>query len=438
MGEEGTRIDKGVMTDTAKSDSAKPLMSRRLLLFMGAMILANISGHMYQGLLPLYVQELGAGVVQVGLFFTLSSVVPLAFQIFGGWLSDAIGRLQAIAIGSLAGLSGYLIYVLAPSWEWLLIATAAGAMGSAFVAPSYLAFIAEESTEATRGRVYGLSTTLFMVVGIIGPPAGGYLSENYGFRLMFLAAGALYLTATVVRIMMARRANREADGPRERPRLSDLKKSLLAMAGLVAAGGVVTWIMISDGVRDIAFTMAFQLEPLYMQNLMGLTNTQIGWLASISSLTTMILMTPAGWLSDKKGERIGIVGGFAIIAAALALFVNTRVFAGFALVWILYGVGGAMIEPAYSALISKVVPEQLRGTAFGLFATSIGLISLPAPYIGGQLWDRFGPRTPFYVPLVATLVLIPVMWTKFKLQPADRAVPGESAAISPELPGPPG
>jgi MFS family permease len=424
------------MTDTAKSDSNRPLMSRRLLLFMGAMILANISGHMHQSLLPLYVQELGAGVVQVGLFFTLSSVVPLAFQIFGGWLSDAIGRLQAIAIGSLAGLSAYLVYVLAPSWEWLLIATAAGAMGSAFVAPSYLAFIAEESTESTRGRVYGLSTTLFMIVGVIGPPAGGYLSENYGFKFMFLAAGALYLAATLVRIIMARRASREVDAPAERPKLSDLKKSLLAMAGLVMAGGVVTWIMISDGVRDIAFTMAFQLEPLYMQNLMGLTNTQIGWLASMSSLTTMILMTPAGWLSDKRGERVGIVGGFAIIAAALAVFVNTQVFAGFALVWVLFGVGSAMIEPAYSALISKVVPERLRGTAFGLFATSIGLVSLPAPYIGGQLWDRFGPRTPFFVPLVTTLLLLPIMWIKFKLQPSDRVASGESTVASPELPDP--
>jgi MFS family permease len=426
------------MKDETASDPSRPLMSRRLLLFMGAMILANISGHMHQSLLPLYVQELGAGIVQVGLFFTLSSVVPLAFQIFGGWLSDAIGRLQAIAIGSLAGLSAYLVYIMAPSWEWLLIATAAGAMGSAFVAPSYLAFIAEESTEATRGRVYGLSTTLFMVVGIVGPPAGGYLSEQHGFRFMFLAAGALYLAATLVRIIMARRASRESGSRRVRPKLSDLKKSLLAMGGLVVAGGVVTWIMISDGVRDIAFTMAFQLEPLYMQNLMGLTNSQIGWLASLSSLTTMILMTPAGWLSDKKGERVGIVGGFAIIAAALAVFVNTQVFAGFALVWVLYGVGSAMIEPAYSALISKVVPEKLRGTAFGLFATSIGLVSLPAPYIGGQLWERFGPRTPFYVPLVTTLLLLPIMWIKFKLQPSDRALSGEGAVVAPELSKPSG
>jgi MFS family permease len=101
-----------------------PLLTRRLLLFMGTMILANISGHMYQPLLPLYLQELGAAVGQVGLFFTLGAIAPLAFQILGGWSSDSIGRLQAITIGSLAGVLGYFVYVFAPSWEWLLMATA--------------------------------------------------------------------------------------------------------------------------------------------------------------------------------------------------------------------------------------------------------------------------------------------------------------------------
>ncbi|MGA9348382.1 MAG: hypothetical protein WBW48_06195 [Anaerolineae bacterium] len=63
---------------------------------------------------------------------------------------------------------------------------------------------------------------------------------------------------------------------------------------------------------------------------------------------------------------------------------------------------------------------HLRGTAFGLVSTSIGLISLPAPYIGAVLWERFAPQVPFYVPLVATLLMLPVMWVKFKL-PADES-----------------
>ena len=53
----------------------------------------------------------------------------------------------------------------------------------------------------------------------------------------------------------------------------------------------------------------------------------------------------------------------------------------------------------------------------GLFSTSIGIISLPAPYLGAMLWKRFAPQFPFYLPLVATL-LLPIMWLKFKLPPA--------------------
>jgi DHA1 family multidrug resistance protein-like MFS transporter len=397
-----------------------PLLTSRLKLFMGTMILANIAGHMHQPLLPLYVQELGADVGQVGLFFTLGAVAPLLFQIFGGWLSDSIGRLQAIAIGSLAGVAGYFVYVLAPSWPWLLLATVTGAMAVSFVAPSYMAFIAEESTEKTRGRVYGLSSSLFMIVGVVGPPIGGYLSQYLSFKAMFLAAGVLYTIATVIRLFMARDAQRSEAESREKPTLANLKASLAAMGGLVLAGGVVTWIFLSDGVRDVTFSLSFQLLPLYMQNLMGLSYVQISWLSSIHALVNMAILTPAGWLSDKKGERIGIVAGFALIAVALAVFLNSRVFAGFAVVWALFGMGGALIDPAYNSLVSKVVPKRLRGTAFGLLSTSIGLISLPAPYIGAMMWERFAPQVPFYVPLVATLLTLPIIWFKFRL-PADRA-----------------
>ena len=280
-----------------------PLMTRRLLLFMATMILANTAGHMHRTLLPLYVQELGAGVGQVGLFFTLSAIAPLLFQILGGWLSDAIGRLQAIAIGSVAGVAGFGVFIVAPSWEWLLLATAAGAVSTSFVAPSYMAFVAEESSEETRGRVYGLSSSLFMIVGIVGPPLGGYLSQYLGFRAMFTVAGALYTIATVIRLVMARDAQREEQKSRERASFDHLKASLGTMAGLILGGGIVTWIFLSDGVRDVTFGMAFQLLPLYLQNLMGLTNVQIGWLSSIHALCTMLFLAPAGWLSDRRGFR---------------------------------------------------------------------------------------------------------------------------------------
>ena len=68
----------------------QPLLTPLLRRFMFAMVLANIAGSMYSILLPIYLTELGASMVQVGLVFTLSSVVILILQIFGGWISDSI------------------------------------------------------------------------------------------------------------------------------------------------------------------------------------------------------------------------------------------------------------------------------------------------------------------------------------------------------------
>lgn len=396
------------------------LLSPALRLFIFTMILANVSGRMVTPLLPLYLQSLGASVARVGLFFTLGAIVPLAFQILGGWVSDSLGRLPAIAIGSLFGSVGFIAFALAPSWEWLLIGAIGDGLSTVFVAPSYGAFIAEQSTEDTRGRVYGITDALFIVVGVIGPPLGGYLAQSRGFKPMFVVAAALYLTATAIRLLMARHARRTESARRPGLTLGGLKINLLAMGGLVTAGGVVTWILISDGMRDLVWRLSEQLGPLYWRNQGGLSLAEIGWLPSLSSFTAMLLAGPAGWLSDKKGERVGIVGGFALIVAGLAVFLQGRAFTVFAAAEVLFGLGMALIGPAYNSLISKAVPENLRGTAFGLFWTSLGVISLPVPYVGALLWERLGPQVPFYVPMVAIALTLPILWVKLK-PPAAQA-----------------
>jgi MFS family permease len=182
------------------------LINRTLMVFLVAMISANIASQMGQPLMSLYVQSLGANVQQVGLLFTITSIVPLAFQILGGFVSDSIGRLQAIAIGSLAGIAGYALYIVAPTWQWLILAQGVSSLAGCFVAPSFRAFVAEQSSEEMRARTFALSESIYMITGVVGPPIGGIVSENYGYRAMFATAAALYGAATVIRIAMARSA----------------------------------------------------------------------------------------------------------------------------------------------------------------------------------------------------------------------------------------
>ncbi|GAG76656.1 unnamed protein product, partial [marine sediment metagenome] len=87
-------VGKITKTQEIQQKSA-PLISRKMLLFMVAMVLANTGGSMYGPLLPLYLKSLNASVVQIGLFFTLSQIVPLALQILGGWIRIRWGACAA-------------------------------------------------------------------------------------------------------------------------------------------------------------------------------------------------------------------------------------------------------------------------------------------------------------------------------------------------------
>lgn len=396
-----------------------PLLSPVLITFMIAMILANLGGNMYGPLLSLYLEDLGATVTQIGLFYTLSQVVPLVLQILGGWVSDSLGRLRAIAIGSLFGTAGALILVGSTNWGWVLLASAVGAAAGALVGPSFDAFIAEKSSEHNRARVFGLSQTLYGIVAVIGPPAGGWIVENYGFKTMLWAAAGLYIVAMIIRIAMAWSGKHDTVAyERSALNFAGLKKNLGAMFGLLFAGGVITWILITDGVRDISFGMSMNFLSLYMEQIAALNISTIGVLNGVFGLFMMAFMLPGGWLADKKGERLGIILGFFMhflslgtIALAPPASPVWVYFTGFAVA----GAGVGLIAPAYQSLISKVVPAHLRGTAFGLFSSSLGLISLPAPYLGSLLWKGISPQFPFAVTAVVSLLAIVPVWLKFKV-----------------------
>jgi MFS family permease len=419
----------------------QPLLSGILILFLTAMIFANIGGSMYDGLMPLYLKELDADIAQIGLFFTLAQVVPLFLQILGGWVSDSLGRLRAIAIGSVFGVLGYIPLVLADTWEWLLLSYAVGAVARSLVGPSFDAFIAEHSSEHNRGKVYGISQAIFMIVAVVGPPLGGFMAGTYGFKLMLAMAGTFYFIAMLMRLSMAREAAKgdKANGEHKKLSFTSLKTNLGAMFGLVFGGGLITWMLITDGLRDVSFQFSGNLFPVYMQEIGGLSYQQIGWVTSMFGLCMMLSTIPGGWLSDKAGERVGIALGMILMSASLFLLVNIP--AGPSYQWMYYvgwgmaGLGAGVSGPAYQSLISKAVPQKLRGLAFGLFSTSLGVISLPAPWIGGQMWQRFGPTVPFMVTATAILLSVIPIWLKFKLpktveQPEEEVTVEDNVAVA--------
>jgi MFS family permease len=402
--------------------SGKPLLNSNLRWFLAGMILANIAGQMLYSMLSLYMVNLGAQVAEVGLVFTLASLVPMALQIFGGWLSDTIGRLRVIALGSSIAVFGYLIITLASSWEWVLLGLSVEYISNSVVGPSFGAYISEQSDETQRGRVFGLTSSIYMTVTVIGPALAGFLVFRFNFKLMMGIALAFYAAATVLRLWMATAEHFAAVKDAQRPTWVGFKTQVSAVFAMLFAGGIVTWIWLTDAIGDTSSNLVSQLTPIYFAEIGHINVEQIGYLNAILGLAIIAASPLAGRLVDRFSERASILAGFFSQALGLTLFLLMQSFSGFALAMVFIGAGVGCLVPGFDSLISKVVPDEKRGLAFGLFGTTLGILSLPMPWIGAQLWERFTPQTPYLFVIAACLISMPIVWSRFRL-PAREAQP---------------
>jgi MFS family permease len=398
------------------SDKTKAILNKNLRWFLLAMILANIAGQMAYSMLSLYLINLGATVGQVGLVFTVASLVPMVLQIFGGWFSDTVGRLRAIAVGSSFAVFGYLLFFISPSWQWVMFGLCVEYISNSFVGPSFGAYIAEQSSQTSRGRVFGVTRGIYMVVTVIGPILAGFLAYHFDFKLMLLVAFVFYALATAVRIWMARAERFKPERMPEKPTWNGLIVQMKAMFGLLFAGGILTWIWITDAIGDTSYNLTGELFPIYLEQVGMLTVAQIGMLGSVWGIANITGSFLGGWLTDKRSEREIIAGGFLLVALGWATTVLAKSLPAFIGSRIIFGLGVGLLMPSYDSLISKVVPEDKRGLAFGFFGTSLGILSLPMPWIGAQLWEHFTPQTPFWITTAACAISIPIAWKKFILK----------------------
>lgn len=415
-------MDTKEISETLPQEVTRPkrILSNTLIVFMVAMVFANIASQMYATMLPLYLKYLGADVVQIGIFFTVSQIVPLVLQVLGGWVSDTIGRLHSVAIGSLIGLGAFISPIFVPTWQWLYLSESLNAVTRSLVGPSFGAFIAEETPIEHRGKVYGITDTIYTVVTVIGPPLAGWLADNYGFRVMLAVSASIYIVATTIRLILAKVAGkRRNEQAREKLNFNSFKINFKTIFALVTTGGLLTWLLLTDGVRDIAFSLSFTLLPVYLEEIGGMSLQQIGWLTSFFGIAMMITTIPAGWLADKTGEGITIALGFFLDFIAMILLILSDTFLSYAGAWAVFGIGAGLMSPAYQSLLSKALPERLRGTGFGLIHASLGIFSLPAPVIGSYIWKTISPEAPFYFTAVIALLTVVPALLKFKLTQRD-------------------
>ncbi|OGO13008.1 MAG: hypothetical protein A2Z66_05675 [Chloroflexi bacterium RBG_13_66_10] len=363
--------------------------------------------------IPVYLRSLGADVAQVGFFFSISAIAPVLLMVLGGWLSDTMGRLLSFYIGCVAGGLAFIVYAISPTWEFALLAPPLQAISYSLIRPSYRAYIADHTRPDNRGRVFAIAEMASNVTWIFGGPLGGFIAHNFGFYSLFLFTSTGGIAAATLAVFLITRAGGvSSDVSQEKPSFAAFRTSMLQMTRVLLSGGLVTWLLITDGIRDVAFRMSFELMPVYLRDEQGLSLQQIGLLDGIFGVVLVLAGYPAGWLTDRASERVALVSGLVSVLASRIAFASATGFFGFAVSWSLLAIGVALMDPPIQSLIAKAVPKGLRGITIGLLSTSWGFLSLPSPWIGGLLWTYFGPKVPFLATVaLGSLALVPA-WIK--------------------------
>lgn len=396
------------------SNAAAPrFLTRRNVIFLLGIGLGEASMSMSMVQVPVYLRELGASITDVGIFFTISLAFPILVRIFGGWLADTIGQLRVIFLGSLAGILTFAVYAAAPTWQAALLAPALLAVTTALTFPAFYSYIAAQSQESARGRAYGLAQTIRNLAWVVAPPLGGFLAQSFGYRSMFATASAFFGLAAVIFVLLIRSGRPVSLSGRPKP--TTLRASLGQLVGMVLAGGLLTWLLVIDALRGIGAKLSFDLMPVYLSDIGGISAQGIGVLDGIYGLSLLATVYPAGWLVDKTRESVGLALGFVIVAVGALIFPFSAGFAGFAASWMLLAVGEGFIEQSGVSLVSRAVPEHLRGITFGFLVTSLSIFSLPAPWLGSQAWTRLGHQVPFLLSAAVVGVMAIPAWLKLGL-----------------------
>ncbi|QQR76070.1 MAG: MFS transporter [Holophagales bacterium] len=365
--------------------------------------------------IPAIGRDLHASAVTLNWVVTAYLVASAACLLPFGRLADLVGRRRIFLLGTLAQTTFLLAAAFAPSVSWLvalrLLQGAAGAMAFA----TSMALLVAAFPAAERGRVLGIGTAAVYVGLSLGPPLGGFITQQLGWRAVFLVNAAI---GALLAAVLSRSGAKESEARTDER--FDLGGAALYAFGLAALiGGLSTvktipparWAIVAGAlaltafvVRDLAaaqpilalrlfrgavfafsnlaallnyaatFAVGYLLS-LYLQGVRGLSAREAG-LVLLAQPVVMALLSPAaGRLSDRLEPRRVASLGMALSAAGLALFVGlgeTTPLAWVVAGLLLLGTGfGLFSSPNSNAVMSAVGARD-----YGVASATLGTMRL--------------------------------------------------------------
>jgi MFS family permease len=386
-----------------------PKLPRNVWVMTATSFLTDISSEMIVNLMPLFLSNvLGVGTALIGLIDGIAETTASLMKLYSGGLSDKLGKRKWLAVAGygLSTVAKPFLY-FASSWGWVLGVRFADRIGKGIRTAPRDALLAGSIDEKQRGLAFGLHRAGDTAGAFIGlaiaalviyfSQQGATLLTRETFQTIVLISFIPALLAVLVLALLARDIQSE-------------KKSSLPVFSLAGLDKRFKLFLLAS----ILFTLGNSSDAFIILRGQerGLSLLQILFMMMTFNAVYSLLSGPLGALSDKIGRRKLIFGGW--------LF-YTLVYFGFSLaqtgtqVWVLFGLYGvfyALTEGNAKAFVADLVPDEMRGRAYGLYHAALALTAFPASLIAGLLWQGFGawpgfgPSAPFIFGALMSLAAV--------------------------------
>jgi MFS family permease len=356
----------------------------------------------------LYVTALGADPVQLGSLRSVGNAVGAIASLPAGWLIDAYSLKKMFLVGTtLIGASAAL-YFIAPHWTYLYAAVILYYVGARVICTSCTVTCAGELANEERATGRGLCRTLSSIVALVTPIFAAWIVSISGginvtgLRPIYAVQVAVFALTFVFLVAWLRDPVVENASLKHRPRWADF-------ADIFRQGPDVVRLMFTMALMELPWSISWPFMPLFAHQFKEADEFVLGSIAVAMSIVPLCASIPIGRLADRHGRKRLL---FAIAPAAYAanlclIFATGR--SMLLLSGLLFGFNSISMALA-SAMAAEIMPQQQMGRWIGIVSLVRGLLSIPAPLIGGLIWDHLGPPYVFVVTIaIDLLVRLPLL-----------------------------
>ena len=356
----------------------------------------------------IYIRELGASPVELGAVNSASGLSSTIISLPLGYFQDrySVRRIFLLGVSLLTLVP--LLYAVSFRWEFVAPAILISGLGMCLGSCVVICDISLPNMDRATGKA--LCEGIGALPTLLAPIIAAALITWFG-GMNVEGIRPLYWIQLVARITLfvyvALKLTEIARPKRELKKMSAIGD----FQDVFQRGTAVKRWLLFLSLNMFTGTMITTFRYPYAHEVKGADQFIVGGILTAMTLTEAVFSTPFGRLADKIGRK----KTFYLITPIFCLANLLFVFAPSPEILLLAGLlmGFRMLSMfAYGSMTPELVPSECIGRWRGLIGLFTGLVSIPAPIIGGLIWEHLGPGWVFIMPtLIDLFIRLPLLHT---------------------------